>query len=68
MKTTHTQPAPRHPTLFTPATPTRVMVLFENTQLPEEVYILPDGTYVLKNYVIIDRDEYDAMQRELGEL
>lgn len=43
---------PRHPSLINPAVPTRVMVLFENTRLPQNTLVLPDGTYVLKDCVI----------------
>lgn len=55
MKTTHTQPAPRHPSLINPAVPTRVMVLLEDTRLPADTPVLPDGTYVLKDCVIEQR-------------
>jgi len=44
--------APRHPSLINPAVPTRVMVLLDNTRLPENTPVLPDGTYVLKDCII----------------
>ena len=43
---------PRHPSLINPAVPTRVMVLLDNTTLPRDTPVLPDGTYVLKDCVI----------------
>lgn len=54
---------PRHPSLISPAVPTRVMVLLDNTRLPENAPVLPDGTYVLKDYVITCRDDYDEMEQ-----
>lgn len=52
MKTTHIQPAPRHPSLINPAVPTRVIVLLDNTRLPRDTLVLSDGTYVLKDCII----------------
>lgn len=46
---------PRHPSLINPAVPTRVMVLLEDTRLPVDTPVLPDGTYVLKDCVIEQR-------------
>lgn len=45
----------RHPSLINPAVPTRVMVLLDNTRLPENTPVLPDGTYVLKDCVVIGK-------------
>jgi len=45
--------APRHPSLINPAVPTRVMVLLDNTRLPENTPVLPDGTYVLKDCTVM---------------
>ena len=44
--------APRHPSLINPAVPTRVMVLLDNTRLPRDTPVLPDGTYVLKDCIV----------------
>lgn len=44
---------PRHPSLINPAVPTRVMVLLDNTILPESTPVLPDGTYVLQDCVVM---------------
>ena len=55
-------PAP-DPYFINAAIPTRVMVLLDNTQFHEATPILPDGTYVLKDCVVIRRDEYDAMKK-----
>ena len=43
----------RHPSLINPAVPTRVMVLLDNTILPESTPVLPDGTYVLQDCVVM---------------
>ncbi|MFN7882438.1 MAG: hypothetical protein ACK5PF_05420 [bacterium] len=43
----------RHPSLINPAVPTRVMVLLDNTRLPENTPVLPDGTYVLKDCTVM---------------
>jgi hypothetical protein len=51
----------RHPSLINPAVPTRVMVLLDNTRLPEDVPV-DDNAYVLKDYVVVCRDVYDQMK------
>ena len=45
--------APRHPSLINPAVPTRVMVMLDNTRLPETTPVLPDGTYILKDCIVM---------------
>ena len=45
----------RHPSLINPAVPTRVMVLLDNTKLPMNTLVLPDGTYVLKDCTILEK-------------
>lgn len=58
------EPAP-DPYFINAAIPTRVMVLLDNTQFHEATPILPDGTYVLKDCVVICRDVYDQMKDDL---
>jgi hypothetical protein len=47
-----------------PAVPTVVKVELDNTHLPENLFVQPDGTVSLRDCVVLTKAEYERMQRK----